>query len=64
MYDHIKSGKKLPPSQVVRATPRCADPLNCPVVPDLGDANVPAIQSNPAAGDLITISRRTLRIPE
>jgi hydroxybutyrate-dimer hydrolase len=64
MYDHLKKGKKLPPNQVVRGTPRCADPLNCPVVPDLGDANVPQIAADPPAGNRITMSRRTLHIPE
>jgi hydroxybutyrate-dimer hydrolase len=64
MYDHLKNGKKLPPSQVVRGTPRCADPLNCPTVPDLSDANVPQIAADPPAGNRITISRRTLHIPE
>ena len=64
MYDHLKHGKKLPPSQVVRATPRCADPLNCPTVPDIGASNVPPIAPSPAAGDRITMSRKTLHVPE
>jgi hydroxybutyrate-dimer hydrolase len=63
MYDHLKNGKKLPPSQVVRATPRCPDP-SCAVAPDITAANVPQISDNPPAGDLITMSRRTLHVPE
>lgn len=63
MYDHLKNGKKLPPSQVVRATPRCPDP-SCAVVPPITAANVPEIDPAPPAGDLITMSRRTLHVPE
>jgi hypothetical protein len=33
-------------------------------VPDLSDANVPQIAADPVAGNRITISRRTLHIPE
>jgi hydroxybutyrate-dimer hydrolase len=67
MYDHLKNGKKLPPSQVVRATPRCPDATcgNPPqAAPALEDKNIPPIEASPAPGDLITISRRTLHIPE
>jgi len=63
MYDHLKDGKKLPPSQVVRAVPRCADPA-CAVAPDITGANVPPIDANPPAGNRITVSRRTLHVPE
>jgi hydroxybutyrate-dimer hydrolase len=63
MYDHLKSGKKLPPSQVVRAVPRCPDPT-CAAAPAITPANVPEISANPPAGDLITMSRRTLHVPE
>jgi len=57
MYDHLKNGAPLPPSQVVRTTPRAgAAPITL--------ANVPPIQAAPPAGDLITFSGGTLRIPE
>ncbi|HSD44489.1 MAG TPA: 3-hydroxybutyrate oligomer hydrolase family protein [Burkholderiales bacterium] len=63
MYDHLKSGKQLPPSQVVRGVPRCADPT-CATAPAITDANVPPIEANPDPGNLITMSGRTLHIPE
>lgn len=63
MYDHLKNGKKLPPSQVVHAVPRCPDPT-CAVAPDINAANVPPIDANPPAGNRITMSRRTLHVPE
>ena len=63
MYDHLKQDKKLPPSQVLRATPRCPDP-GCAVAPDITAANVPQISASPPATDLITMSRRTLHVPE
>ena len=58
MYDHLTKGTPLPPSQVVRTTPRgsAATPLSA--------ANVPPVAATPAAGDLITFDGRTLGIPE
>ncbi|HKA41435.1 MAG TPA: 3-hydroxybutyrate oligomer hydrolase family protein [Burkholderiales bacterium] len=57
MYAHLKNGVALPPSQVVRTTPRAgAAPITL--------ANVPPIQAAPAAGDLITFSDGVLRIPD
>jgi hydroxybutyrate-dimer hydrolase len=61
MYDHLKSGKPLPPSQVVRAVPRGGTPGAAPA---LTVANVPPIQADPAAGDRITFSGGVLTIPE
>jgi hydroxybutyrate-dimer hydrolase len=61
MYDHLKNGKPLPPSQVVRAVPRGGTPGAAPA---LTAANVPPIQAAPAAGDLITFSRSTLFVPD
>lgn len=63
MYDHLAQGKPLPPSQVVRTAPRCPDP-SCAAAPPITAANVPPISASPDAGDLITVSRRTLHIPE
>ena len=61
MYDHLKSGKALPPSQVVRTTPRGGAPGAAPAI---SLANVPAISATPAAADAITFSGTTLTIPQ
>lgn len=58
MYDHLKSGVPLPPSQVVRTTPR--GPGAAPITP----ANVPPILADPPAGDLIVMDKQTLVIPD
>ncbi len=59
MYDHLKHGAALPPSQVVRTTPRGFGPP----VPAITPANVPPIPAVPAAGNRITFSGNTLSIP-
>jgi hydroxybutyrate-dimer hydrolase len=51
MYAHLKEGKALPPSQVVRTTPRGGTPGAAPAITA---ANVPTISNAPAAGDAIT----------
>jgi hydroxybutyrate-dimer hydrolase len=61
MYDHLTKAKPLPPSQVVRSTPRGGTPG---AAPPITSANVPPIQAAPAAGDLITFSHRTLSVPD
>jgi hydroxybutyrate-dimer hydrolase len=61
MYEHLSNGKPLPPSQVVRTLPRGGTPGTAPA---LGDANVPEILDNPAAGERITFDRSTLYIPD
>jgi hydroxybutyrate-dimer hydrolase len=58
MYEHLKNGLPLPPSQVVRATPRGAGG------PPITSANVPPISANPPAGDLILMNKTTLQIPD
>lgn len=60
MYEHLKNGTPLPPSQVVRTIPRGAGPP----VPDINPTNVPPISATPAAGNLITFDGSTLHIPE
>lgn len=60
MYEHLKSGQALPPSQVVRGVPRGGTPGAAPA---LTAANVPPIAAEPAASDLITFSRSTLFVP-
>jgi hydroxybutyrate-dimer hydrolase len=58
MYAHLRSGAALPPSQVVRTTPRGA------AAPAITAANVPPIAATPGAADAITFSAGTLTIPE
>ncbi len=60
MYDHLKHGTPLPPSQVVRAIPRGGMPGAAPFITS---ANVPPIEQAPAADRLITFSGRTLHVP-
>ncbi len=61
MWAHLRSAAALPPSQVVRTTPRGGTPgaANAIVA-----ANVPPIAANPAAGDRITITGSTMAIPD
>ena len=61
MYNHLRSGEPLPPSQVVRTTPRGGTPGAAPLITT---ANVPPIAATPAAGDMITFSNNTLTIPD
>jgi hydroxybutyrate-dimer hydrolase len=61
MYEHLTNGKPLPPSQVVRTIPRGGAPG---AAPPLTAANVPPIDDDPAAANLITFSRSTLFVPD
>lgn len=61
MYDHLKNSAPLPPSQVVRTTPRGGTPGSAPPITL---ANVPDLAAAPAPGDLITFSAATLQIPD
>jgi hydroxybutyrate-dimer hydrolase len=61
MWAHLKTGTALPPSQVVRTVPRGGV---TGAAPPLTAANVPAIQAEPGAGDLIGFSGITLSIPD
>jgi hydroxybutyrate-dimer hydrolase len=61
VYAHLTSGGAMPPSQVVRTTPRGGTPGAAPAITT---ANVPSITSNPAAGDLITFANNTVTIPD
>lgn len=61
MYDNLKSGKALPPSQVVRTSPRGGTPGAAPAI---SAANVPAFSAAPTAADAITFSGTTLTIPQ
>jgi hydroxybutyrate-dimer hydrolase len=61
MYAHLKQGAPLPPSQVVRTTPRGGEPGKAPA---LSAANVPPINSTPAPDSQIIFSNNTVVIPE
>jgi hydroxybutyrate-dimer hydrolase len=58
MYAHLKTGAAIPPSQVVRTTPR-ATPATL-----IKKQDVPDVAAAPAAADQITFSNGTLNIPD
>jgi hydroxybutyrate-dimer hydrolase len=58
VHAHLTSGTPLPPSQVVRTTPRATS------LTAISAANVPPIAATPATGDLITMSGSTLVVPD
>jgi hydroxybutyrate-dimer hydrolase len=60
MMEHLVGGVPLPPSQVVRPTPRGTQPYTAANVPTL----LPAPSLTPAAGDRITFEGGVLAIPE
>jgi hypothetical protein len=60
IYAHLTSGAPLPPSQVVRTTPRGGSSP----APALTPANVPAWSASPPAADRITFDGSTLTIPD
>ncbi|HET7730587.1 MAG TPA: 3-hydroxybutyrate oligomer hydrolase family protein [Usitatibacter sp.] len=61
VYNHLRSGTAIPPSQVVRTVPRGGTPGAAPAI---GASNVPPIPATPAAADAITFSGNVLAIPE
>jgi hydroxybutyrate-dimer hydrolase len=60
VYNNLKNGTPLPPSQLVRTVPRGGTPG---AAPPITTANVPPISASPAAGDLITFSNNIVTIP-
>lgn len=66
MANHLKTGKKLPPSQVVRTVPRDTD-VNGNVLP-LSEENIPPIAKKPLKSDRIKLKKKKgkyiLIIPE
>ncbi len=60
MYAHLKNGTALPPSQVVRTTPRGGNPGQAPAVTG---AAVPAISAAPAAADQIGFAGTSVTVP-
>ena len=61
MYANLKNGTALPASQVVRTVPRG---LNGAVVNPITAANVPPIQTVPAAANQITFANNTVTIAD
>ena len=57
MYARLKNGTALPPSQVVRTTPRGTG------APAITPSNVPPISTNPASTDQITFANATVSVP-
>ena len=60
MYANLKNGTPLPPSQVVRTTPRGGLPGAAPAITP---ANVPAISASPAAGNQIGFVSTSVNVP-
>jgi hydroxybutyrate-dimer hydrolase len=60
MYARLKNGTPLPPSQVVRTTPRGGVPGAAPAI---APANVPAISVAPTASDQIGFAGTSLSVP-
>ena len=60
MWNHLRSGTPLPPSQVIRTTPRGGVPG---AAPPITAANLPPISLTPAAGDQIGFTGNTVQIP-
>ena len=60
MYAHLKNGTALPPSQVVRATPRGGIPLAAPAITA---ANVPAISATPLVANQVGFAGTSVNVP-
>jgi hydroxybutyrate-dimer hydrolase len=58
MYDHLRHGRALPPSQVVHTTPRG------PGAPSITASNVPPIADAPPPSAQITFAAGQVRIPD
>jgi hydroxybutyrate-dimer hydrolase len=61
VYANLKSGAALPPSQVVRTTPRGGTPGAAPAI---SASNVPPIKASPASADQIKFDNNVLSIPD
>lgn len=61
VYDNLKKGSPLPPSQLVRTTPRGGV---AGAAPAIAAANVPAPLNTPLASDRITVIGNTVTVPD
>ncbi|RDK03083.1 D-(-)-3-hydroxybutyrate oligomer hydrolase [Paraburkholderia lacunae] len=59
MWNHLKSGTQLPPSQVIHTTPRGG---TAGAAPPLSTANLPAIAASPGP-DAITVTNGAVNVP-
>ena len=64
MYDHLTGSTALPPSQLVRTTPRGMQGGTVPPITDGESGNLRPIRPKPAATDRIRFDGATLRIPD
>ena len=60
MYANLKSGTALPPSQVVRTTPRGGMPGAAPAITS---AAVPALSAAPVAANQIGFTGTSIAVP-
>ena len=60
MYDHLRHGRALPPSQVVHTVPRGGNPG---AAPPITVTNVPPIADTPPSSALITFANGQVNIP-
>jgi hydroxybutyrate-dimer hydrolase len=60
MWAHLTNKSELPPSQVVRTTPRGGEPGKAP---PLQMSNVPQISQHPSYSDVIKVERGRVAIP-
>jgi hydroxybutyrate-dimer hydrolase len=60
MYDHLRHGRSLPPSQVVHTIPRG---IGTPLPPPITLANVPPIADAPPPSNQITFTAGQVKIP-
>jgi hydroxybutyrate-dimer hydrolase len=61
MWAHLANKAELPPSQVVRTTPRRGEPGKAP---PLQISNVPPISQHPSDQDLIKVENGRVTIPD
>jgi hydroxybutyrate-dimer hydrolase len=61
MWDHLRHGRPLPESQVLRTVPRGGTPGAAPAITE---ANVPPIPRRPAPQDAIRMQGDTLVVPD
>jgi hydroxybutyrate-dimer hydrolase len=61
VWNNLRNGTALPPSQVVRTTPRGGTPGAAPAITA---TNVPAIAATPLGSNAITFSNNTLTVPD
>lgn len=64
MFEHLQTGRELPPSQVVRTTPRRIDPATGKPEDLSAQTHLPALAAQPAAGDVLSFDNGLLSIPE